>query len=107
MRVKLEGWLSSELLLALLEGIVEQMGASYGVESFSGVNLYLTPRDQAGELLELLDTTGQPLAEITVPEPKTQRRPRRAKRRPRLKVLDGGRAGLDLEPDQPPRDTRA
>lgn len=101
MRVKLEGRLDRELLAALLERVVEELADSYGVEMFSAVNLYFTPRDQDGRLLELHDSEGDELGGLIYHEPKTQRRPRRS-RRPRLVVLEGGRSGAGMETDQAP-----
>lgn len=86
MKAKIEGRLSAEELVRKLTRAVEQFHECYGVEQFSAVNLYFTPRDEDGEVLDLM-VDGESIQGLVFREHK---KPRKARTKPpSLKVVGG------------------
>lgn len=86
MIVKITGPTRPQAIAAILEQICQ----NGGIEFFTGVSLYLSPRDADGKLLQFVDDNGEPIETFRYQEPVRQippRRPARKKSKPKLKVV--------------------
>lgn len=87
MIVKITGPTRPQAIAAILEQLC-QIG---GIEFFTGVSLYLSPRDADGKLLQFVDENGEPMERFCYQEPVKQisrprpNKPRKSK--PNLKVV--------------------
>lgn len=72
-----------------IASILDQLCQSGGIEFFTGVSLYLSPRDSDGKLLQFVDDNGEPMERFCYQEPVKQisRPPVRKKSKPKLKVV--------------------
>lgn len=85
MIVKITGPTRPQAIAAILEQICQ----SGGIEFFTGVSLYLSPRDADGKLLQFVDDNGEPMERFCYQEPVKQIfcPPVRKKSKPKLKVV--------------------
>lgn len=72
-----------------IASILDQLCQSGGIEFFTGVSLYLSPRDADGKLLQFVDENGEPMERFCYQEPvrfvPRPNKPRKSK--PNLKVV--------------------
>lgn len=85
MIVKITGPTRPPAIAAILERICQ----NGDIEFFTGVTLYLSPRDADGKLLQFVDENGEPVERFCYQEPvKYIQRPNKPKKsKPNLKVV--------------------